>query len=153
MKTPSTKDTHNLQRFLDAQLGTFDGALRELRAGTKRGHWMWFVFPQIDGLGRSEMARTYAIKSRGEAHAYLRHEILGPRLTECAEALLYAEGKSAHEIMGFPDDLKLHSSMTLFANVSEFGSVFHRVLAKYFGGLQDAKTLQLLVAWETRGGR
>ena len=142
-----------MQRFLDAQLGTFDGALRELRAGTKRGHWMWFVFPQIDGLGRSEMARTYAIKSRSEADAYLRHEILGRRLTECAEALLCVEGKSAHEIMGFPDDLKLQSSMTLFAHVSEFGSVFHRVLDKYFGGLQDAKTLQLLVAGETRGGQ
>ncbi len=142
---PNT-DPHDLQRFVAAQEGVYACALEELRCGSKRSHWMWFVFPQIDGLGRSEMARRYAIRSREEAAAYLRHEVLGPRLRECADALLGVEGKTADDIMGFPDDLKLQSSMTLFAHVSDLGSVFHRVLEKFFGGSPDAKTLELLAA-------
>lgn len=139
-------DPHDLQRFVAAQEGVHARALEELRRGSKRSHWMWFVFPQLDGLGRSEMARRYAIRSREEAAAYLRHEVLGPRLRECADALMGVEGKTAHDIMGFPDDLKLQSSMTLFAHISDLGSVFHRVLDKFFRGQQDAETLKLLVA-------
>lgn len=152
MKPAPPDDPHRLRRFADAQQSIYQQALGELRAGRKTGHWMWFIFPQIDGLGRSDMARTYAIKSRGEAAAYLRNEVLGPRLTECAEALLHVQGKSAHEIMGFPDDLKLQSCMTLFAHVAELGSVFHRVLGKYYGGMQDPKTLQLILAGMAPGG-
>lgn len=152
MKAMPPEDPHNLARFLDAQHGIYRQALGELRAGRKRGHWMWFIFPQIDGLGHSEMARNYAIKSRDEASAYLRHKVLGPRLSECAGALLEVGGRSAHEIMGFPDDLKLQSSMTLFAHVSELGSVFHRMLDKYYAGVQDARTLQLLLGGPVPGG-
>ena len=146
MNDCANNDPHDLQRFVAAQDGVYPRALEELRRGSKRSHWMWFVFPQIDGLGRSEMARRYAIRSREEARAYLRHEVLGPRLRECADALLGVEGKTADDVMGFPDDLKLQSSMTLFAHVSDLGSVFHRVLEKFYGGSPDAKTLELLAA-------
>jgi uncharacterized protein (DUF1810 family) len=134
----------DLERFLSAQAAIYLGVLAELRSGRKRTHWMWFIFPQIEGLGHSATAMHYAIKSIDEARAYLNHPVLGPRLRECAEAVLAVEGRTASEIFQYPDDLKLRSSMTLFAAVAEPGSVFVRVLEKYFAGKQDERTLQLL---------
>jgi len=138
------EDPFNLNRFLTAQEETYTQALAELRRGEKESHWIWFIFPQIDGLGRSETARRYALKSRAEAVAYLQHPVLGPRLIECAEALLQVHGKSASDIMGYPDDLKLHSSATLFAAISKPGSLFHQLLTRYFQGKADQKTISLL---------
>ena len=135
-----------LQRFLDAQDGVYEQALAELRAGRKRTHWMWFVFPQIAGLGHSSTAVYYAIADRTEAQSYLAHPLLGARLAECAQALLGVTGRTAHEILGSPDDLKLRSSMTLFAQVAGPDSVFRRVLERYYGGEADARTLDLLAA-------
>ena len=135
-----------LQRFLDAQDGVYEQALAELRAGRKRSHWMWFVFPQIAGLGHSSTAAYYAIADLAEARAYLAHPLLGARLAECAEALLGVTGRTAHEILGSPDDLKLRSSMTLFAQVAGPDSVFRRVLERYYGGEADARTLDLLAS-------
>jgi uncharacterized protein (DUF1810 family) len=137
-------DPHNLARFVSAQEKDYARALRELRAGRKRTHWMWYVFPQFDGLGSSTMAQEYAIRSPAEARAYLRHPVLGARLTECAEAMLVVQGRTALEIMGSPDDLKLRSCATLFALVSPAGSAFDRLLEKYFGGERDAATLRLV---------
>ncbi|OIQ85615.1 hypothetical protein GALL_325520 [mine drainage metagenome] len=137
-------DPFELARFVEAQAPCIDAALGELRAGWKRTHWMWFVVPQVQGLGFSSMAQRYAIKSRAEAKAYLNHPMLGPRLRECAEALLSVQGRSAHQIMGSPDDLKLQSSMTLFAQVEGSGSVFESVLATYFGGHRCEPTLRFL---------
>ena len=136
--------SNDLQRFVDAQAGTYEQALAEINAGLKRSHWMWFIFPQIDGLGSSPTARHYAIKSRDEARAYLQHPVLGPRLLECAAAVLVIDAKSAREIFGAPDDLKLRSSATLFAAVSPSGSIFARLLDKYFGGEADPRTLGLM---------
>jgi uncharacterized protein (DUF1810 family) len=121
-----------------------DAALAEIRSGRKRSHWMWFVFPQFEGLGQSPTSRHYAIRSAGEAAEYLRHPMLGSRLVECCEALLATKDRSAHEIFGSPDDLKLHSCATLFASVSPPGSVFHRVLDRFFGGEPDPLTLRLM---------
>lgn len=137
-------DPFDLQRFVDAQHVVYEQALGEITQGLKRTHWMWFIFPQIDGLGSSPAARHYAIKSREEAEAYLRHPVLGPRLVACAEAALAADGRSAREMFGTPDDLKLRSSVTLFAAVAPSGSVFERVIEKYFSGQPDPKTLELL---------
>lgn len=137
-------DPFDLARFVSAQNAVFAGALAELQRGEKETHWMWFVFPQLEGLGRSPTAQLYAIKSRPEAEAFLRHPVLGPRLIQCGHALLSIDGKSAHAIMGSPDDLKLHSSMTLFAEISQPGSIYHRVLDRYFAGQPDARTLELL---------
>jgi len=134
----------DLKRFLDAQENTFSEALAELKAGKKRTHWMWFVFPQVAGLGNSPMAVRYAINSREEAQDYLGHPLLGSRLRECASALLGVQGRTANEIMGFPDDLKLKSSMTLFAALSNADPVFRQVLEHYYQGEQDEKTLQIL---------
>ena len=142
----SATDAHDLSRFLDAQLGIYEAALSEIRDGRKRSHWMWFVFPQYAGLGVSPTSQRYAINCVAEAEAYLSHPVLGARLLECAEALLRVEGRSAHEIFGSPDDMKLKSSATLFTHVSPAGSVFERVLDKYFGGVRDDKTLRLLGA-------
>lgn len=139
-----TGDPHDLTRFVDAQRGGYERALAEITSGQKRSHWMWYVFPQIAGLGFSANSRTYAIASLAEAEAYLRHEILGPRLTACAEAALAVEGRSALEIFGSPDDLKLRSSATLFGQVSAEGSVFHRLLDKYFAGEPDEATLRIV---------
>lgn len=141
-----TTDRFALSRFLRAQENSYDTALAELRRGAKRSHWMWFIFPQIAGLGNSPTAQLYAIKSREEAEEFLRHPELGQRLIACAEALLGITGKSASEIMGYPDDLKLRSSATLFAEVSPPGSVFHQLLGKYFGGKPDPQTLAILAA-------
>jgi uncharacterized protein (DUF1810 family) len=137
-------DPYNLGRFVRAQEDDYRQALSEIARGRKRTHWMWYVFPQVDGLGSSPTSREYSIKSLEEAGAYLDHPILGPRLLECAEAVLRAEGRSATEIFGFPDDLKLRSCATLFRCVSAPGSVFERVLEKYFAGEPDAETLRLL---------
>ncbi len=133
-----------LERFVRAQEGVYEAALAELRAGCKRTHWMWFVFPQVAGLGLSATAAHYAIADLAEARAYLEHPLLGPRLEECAEAVLGVSGRTAHQILGSPDDLKLRSSMTLFALVAPPGSVFRRVLEKYYGGKPDPRTLELL---------
>lgn len=137
-------DPFDLDRFVWAQEGDFTRALAELRAGRKRSHWMWYVFPQFDGLGVSATARRYAIRSRAEAEAYLAHPLLGPRLISCVEAALAIQGRSAREVFGTPDDLKLRSCTTLFAEVSPAGSVFHQLLARYFGGEPDQRTLALL---------
>lgn len=137
-------DPFDLGRFVEAQSDDYETALAEVAAGRKRSHWMWYVFPQIDGLGSSPMAARYAIKSLDEARAYLDHPVLGPRLAEIAEAALSVEGRSAREIFGSPDDLKLRSCATLFAIASPPGSVFGRLLDKYFRGEPDARTLELL---------
>ena len=137
-------DPHNLSRFVQAQEDDYEQALAEIRSGRKRSHWMWYIFPQIDGLGFSSTSRRYSIKSVAEAEAYLSHPVLGPRLVECAEAALRVEGRSAFEIFGSPDDMKLRSCATLFACVSPAGSVFDRLLDKYFQGGRDGKTLRLL---------
>jgi len=134
----------DLERFISAQENQYHQALSEIKNGQKESHWMWFVFPQIDGLGFSNMTVKYAIKSRNEAIAYLHHSVLGPRLREITEALLEVKGKSALEIMGSPDYLKLKSCMTLFALVSNENSLFQRVLDKYFGGKLDERTIDLL---------
>ena len=135
--------THHLERFIEAQQTVYDQALAEIRSGLKQTHWMWFVFPQFDGLGLSAMSRRYAVKSLDEARAYLSHPLLGPRLLECAEAVLGVESRSAEDIFGSPDDMKLRSSATLFAQVSANGSVFHRILDKYFHGRHDQRTIAL----------
>ncbi len=135
-------DPFDLQRFVDAQEGIYDQALAELSAGLKQSHWMWFIFPQIEGLGSSAMSLRYAIKSREEARAYLEHPVLGPRLIECVEAVLQIEDRSATDMFGSPDDLKLQSSATLFAAVAGAGSVFDRLLTRLFAGARDEATLR-----------
>jgi uncharacterized protein (DUF1810 family) len=133
--------THDLSRFIAAQADTYSDALAELRAGSKRTHWMWFVFPQIAGLGSSANAQFYAIGSLDEARAYLADAVLGPRLIDCAAALLSVEGRTAEQIMGFPDDMKLRSSMTLFRRAAPEVEVFQEVLDRYFDGKPDPQTL------------
>ena len=144
MESPDS-DPHDLARFVEAQATTYDRALAELRLGRKESHWMWFIFPQIAGLGQSPMARRYAIRSLREATAYLAHPVLGPRLLECAEAVLAIEHRPAIEVFGQPDDVKLRSSATLFALVSQPPSIFDRVIDKYFGGERDDRTIRLVV--------
>lgn len=140
----SADDAYNLSRFLRAQEDDFEQSLAEIKAGKKRTHWMWYIFPQFDGLAFSSTSKHYSIKSVEEARAYLDHPVLGPRLLECAEAVVGVEGRSATEIFGSPDDLKLQSCATLFACVSPPGSVFERLLEKYYGSRRDDKTLHLL---------
>lgn len=137
-------DAFDLQRFVDAQDGVYAQALAEITAGRKQSHWMWFIFPQFDGLGSSPTARHFAIKSRDEARAYLAHAVLGPRLIECTEAALALDAPSAADVFGYPDDLKLRSSATLFAAVSAPGSAFEQLLSKWYGGVPDGKTLALM---------
>ena len=146
MKTATSEqqDPHTLSRFVRAQQQNYPQALAELARGQKRSHWMWYVFPQIDGLAASSTSRHFALKSLAEAEAYLAHPILGPRLLECAETLMRIEGRTASQIFGSPDDLKLKSCATLFACVLPAGSVFDRLLQKYYGGERDVRTLQLL---------
>src|SRR5579875_2988960 len=127
------RETYDLERFIRAQKSIYPQALAELRSGSKRSHWMWFIFPQIHGLGSSPMAVEFAISGLEEARAYLAHPVLGARLREATEAVLAVEGRSASEIFGYPDDLKFHSSMTLFASVEGEG-IFARALRKYFDG-------------------
>ena len=137
-------DPFDLNRFVRAQEADYEGALAEIRSGRKRSHWMWYIFPQFAGLGPSAMSQRYAINSLAEARAYLAHPILGPRLIEIADAVLNVQGRTAHEIFGSPDDLKLSSSATLFALVSPADSVFQRIIDKYFDGSRDEKTLALV---------
>ncbi len=138
------EDPFELSRFVTAQESVFEVALQELRSGSKESHWMWFIFPQLAGLGSSAMAKKYAIRSLEEAHAYLNHAVLGPRMIDCCRALLSVNGKSAAEIMGSPDDVKLKSSMTLFSLVTETHPEFRKVLGKYFESQRDQRTLTLL---------
>ncbi len=137
-------DPFDLGRFLEAQEGDYERAVSEITAGRKRSHWMWYIFPQLDGLAVSSTSRRYAIRGLDEARAYLEHPILGPRLVKCAEAALGVDGRTASEIFGSPDDLKLRSCATLFACVSPPGSVFERLLEKYDRGGRDERTLSLL---------
>src|SRR5262245_61782550 len=144
-------DPHNLSRFVQAQKGDYkqghakyEQAIDEIRNGDKRTHWMWYIFPQLEDLGYSSTAKYYGIKSIDEAEAYLSHPVLGPRLVECAEAALGVERRSARDIFDSPDEMKLRSCATLFACVSPAGSVFHRLLDKYFQGERDRTTLCLL---------
>ena len=136
----------DLDRFLAAQQAVYRQALKELKAGRKESHWMWFIFPQFEGLGFSPTSRRYAIRSREEGEAYLRHDILGHRLKEATEAMLSHKTGSARDILGQPDDLKFRSSMTLFAALREPGSVFETALARFFEGKPDERTLALLDA-------
>lgn len=137
-------DPFDLERFVDAQAPVYRDVVAELRGGRKRSHWMWFVFPQLRGLGGSPTAAHFGIASLDEARAYLRHELLGPRLRECARLVNEVEGRSASEIFGSPDDLKLRSSMTLFARATDDNEEFLALLDKYYGGLQDPLTLDRL---------
>ncbi len=140
----SASDPFDLQRFVEAQEPVYGDVLDELRAGRKRSHWMWFVFPQLRGLGGSPTALHYGISSLDEARAYLRHELLGPRLRECARLVNAVQGRSIGQIFGSPDDLKLCSSMTLFAHATEDNEDFVAVLDKYYDGRQDALTCERL---------
>lgn len=147
MNTPSENagsDPFNLHRFIEAQEHSYDRALSELKRGRKQSHWVWFIFPQMAGLGLSPTSAYYAIKDRAEAEAYLNHPVLGPRLVECCEAALKHADKSASDLMGTPDDFKLRSCATLFASVSPPGSVFVRVLDGFFEGKPDDRTFELL---------
>ena len=137
-------DPFDLQRFVDAQAQAYDRALAELRAGDKRSHWMWFVFPQVAGLGLSPMAQRYAISGLEEARAYLDHPLLGARLRASTDAVLAVEGRSAHQILGSPDDMKFRSSMTLFREAAPGEPRFREALARYYGGAADERTLALL---------
>jgi uncharacterized protein (DUF1810 family) len=137
-------DPHNLQRFVDAQNSVYEQVCAELREGHKRRHWMWFIFPQVRGLGRSRTAEVFAICSRDEAEAYLSHPVLGPRLRECTSLVTQVEGRSLEEIFGYPDDLKFRSSMTLFAHATADNQIFVEAVKKYCGGEFDSQTLQRL---------
>jgi uncharacterized protein (DUF1810 family) len=137
-------DPHNLQRFVEAQNPVFERLCAELREGRKRTHWMWFIFPQLAGLGSSSMAVRFAIAGRAEAEAYLAHEILGARLRQCTRLVNDVQGRSLCEIFGYPDDLKFHSCMTLFASVTAENQVFIDALRKYFSGEFDQQTLERL---------
>ena len=137
-------DPYDLQRFVAAQQNVYPQVQAELAAGAKRSHWMWFVFPQLKGLGHSAMAQRYGIASKAEALAYWQHPLLGPRLQQCSALVLAVEGKTALQILGSPDDLKFRSCMTLFAQVAPAEPVFGAALKKYFGGVSDPNTLALL---------
>lgn len=141
MSGTQLSDPFNLQRFVEAQDTVYAQVLAELKAGDKESHWIWFIFPQIKGLGSSAMAEKFAISSREEAAAYLAHPILGPRLRECAALVNAVEGRSAYEILGDPDDLKFRSSMTLFAVIADEKRIFQEALKKYFDGEYDPLTL------------
>ena len=135
---------YDLSRFLEAQKNSYDTALREIRAGRKRSHWMWYIFPQIRGLGYSAMAQHYAIRDLGEAREYVQHPLLGPRLIEISEALLSLDESDPRRVMGSPDDLKLRSCMTLFQCAAPDQPVFGKVLDKFYGGRPDGRTLEIL---------
>lgn len=139
-----SSDPYELQRFVEAQNPVIDEVKKELRSGRKRTHWMWFVFPQMEGLGSSRMAQRYAISSREEAKAYVSHPILGPRLRECTELVNGVDGRSANDIFGSPDDLKFQSSMTLFDTVTADSTPFRTALELYYDNEPAPKTLELL---------
>ena len=144
MPKAGQNDPYDLQRFVDAQNGVFEQACSELRQGRKRGHWMWFIFPQIQGLGHSPLASRFAISSREEAEAYLKHPLLGSRLREITGIVTLVEGPSIEEIFGYPDDLKFRSCMTLFSHATPENQIFKDALQKYFGGKSDGLTLERL---------
>jgi uncharacterized protein (DUF1810 family) len=139
-----TPDPYNLQRFIDAQNEVIEEVREELQAGRKRTHWMWFIFPQIQGLGGSQMSQKFAISCLQEAKAYLAHPVLGPRLIECTQLVNAIQGRSISQIFGYPDDLKFHSCITLFAQADSNEPAFQQALSKYFGGEQDSATIQEL---------
>ena len=141
---PNANDPYDLQRFVDAQDPVYERVCGELRNGRKQSHWMWYIFPQIAGLGHSAMAQRYAISSLQEAEAYLGHPVLGPRLRECTRLMAEVEGRSALEILGPPDDMKFRSCLTLFNRAAPNDPVFRDALRKYFNGLEDARTLERL---------
>jgi uncharacterized protein (DUF1810 family) len=145
---PWAGDRFNLERFVAAQKPVMAAVFKELGQGQKRTRWIWFVLPQVDGLGSSTMAKHYAVRSKGEATAYLAHSVLGPRLLECTELVLRVAAKSAHDIFGSPDDLKFRSSMTLFNAIST-QTAFHAALDRFYSGIPDEKTLAILAAWNT----
>lgn len=138
------KSEYDLQRFVDAQARVYEQVTMELATGAKRSHWMWFVFPQLRGLGFSPMAQKYGISGLDEAEAYLSHRLLGARLRECTELVVGIDGRSVHQIFGYPDDLKFHSSMTLFAQASKADTCFRDALVKFYSGERDDRTLELL---------
>jgi uncharacterized protein (DUF1810 family) len=140
----ATNDPFDLQRFVEAQDRIYDTVIGELTAGKKRSHWMWFIFPQLRGLGRSPTAVRFAISSADEARAYLAHELLGSRLRECARLVARIDGRSAEDVFGWPDDMKLRSSMTLFARTADDNADFVAVLEKFYGGEEDPATLARL---------
>ena len=140
----SASDPFDLQRFVDAQARVYSSVLDELRAGRKRSHWIWFIFPQVAGLGSSPTAARYAISSLDEAGAYLRHDVLGPRLHECTQLVNAVQGRSIGQIFGSPDDLKVRSSMTLFARATQDNSDFVELLTRYYDGEEDPLTLARL---------
>jgi uncharacterized protein (DUF1810 family) len=142
--TVNVNDPFDLERFVSAQNPVYARVLEELRNGGKQGHWMWFIFPQLRGLGSSQLATAYGISSRQEAEAYLNHPILGPRLRECTRLVNLVEGRSIDRIFGHPDDLKFRSSMSLFASVASGNHIFKDALQKYFGGEPDPLTLERL---------
>ena len=137
-------DKYNLSRFLEAQMVTYEGAMLELARGSKKSHWIWYIFPQIEGLGRSDTAKLYSIKSLEEGRVYLEHPVLGPRLVEACEILLSLKDASMDEVMGFPDDLKLLSSMTLFESISESNSIFTKIIEIYFDDQRDKASLRII---------
>ena len=137
-------DQYNLNRFIEAQMTTYEGAMLELARGRKDSHWIWYVFPQIEGLGRSDTAKLYSIKSLEEGRAYLEHPLLGPRLIEACEILLSLKNASVDEVMGFPDDLKLLSSMTLFEALFDSNSIFTKIIEFYFEDERDEISLKLI---------
>jgi uncharacterized protein (DUF1810 family) len=146
LRAKKMDDPYNLQRFLNAQNSVLEQVRTQLREGRKTGHWMWFIFPQIQGLGYSDMARLYAIGSREEAKAYCEHEILGSRLKECSRLVTLVDGRSIQEIFGSPDDVKFRSSMTLFAHATSDNQAFIEALNKYYGGQFDQATLERLTS-------
>ena len=137
-------DEYNLNRFVEAQMVTYEGAMLELSRGRKKSHWIWYIFPQIEGLGSSDTAKLYAIKSLEEGRAYLRHPELGPRLIEACEILLSLKDASMDEVMGFPDDLKLQSSMTLFETLPDSSSIFTKIIEIYFDNERDKNSLEII---------
>lgn len=145
-------DAFNLERFVKAQEPDYESALRELSAGRKRSHWIWYVFPQVRGLGASAMSQKYAISGRDEARAYCEHPILGPRLRECTQLVLDVEGRTAEQIFPYPDDLKFRSCMTLFERCAPDPAIFRAALLKYFGGKPDTRTLEILEKQQGRPG-
>ncbi|NOQ80755.1 MAG: DUF1810 family protein [Gammaproteobacteria bacterium] len=137
-------DNFNLERFIEAQHQMYDDVINELKNGQKRSHWMWFIFPQVKGLGNSAIAQKYAINSEGEAYAYLSHPILGKRLRECTKLVVDLTGKTANKIFGYPDVLKFKSSMTLFKHVATDAELFQKAIDKYFNGTEDQLTIDIL---------
>ena len=137
-------DEYNLNRFVEAQIVTYEGAMLELARGRKESHWIWYIFPQIEGLGKSDIAKLYSIKSLEEGRAYLKHPLLGPRLTDACEILLSLKDASMDEVMGFPDDLKLLSSMTLFEALSGSNSIYTKIIEVYFDDERDEGSLAII---------